>query len=162
MPLNKSSGGGVILTTFLFGLVLTVLPLPEWALSFRPQWYALILAYWVMALPQRVGVGTAWGLGICVDVVSGTILGQHALGLSLIAFVVHHFHQQLRLYPLWHQAMAMLALLTLERLLSLWVIGVTHQVVTAGGFWIGPVMGMLLWPWIFVVLRDVRRRFRVS
>ncbi len=161
MTLVRHRGGAVILITLLISLLLMLLPLPEWARPYRPQWYTLVLIYWTMALPQRVGVGSAWLLGVFVDVLTGTLLGQHALGLSVVAYVVLKVHQQVRLFPLWQQSLIIFFLLLLERVLALWIIGATHQPLPDYRYWLAPVIGMLLWPWAYIVLRDVRRRFRV-
>jgi len=162
MTLNPHRGGLVILFSFALAFMLTLLPLPDWAQQYRPQWYTLVLIYWTMATPQRVGVGVGWSTGIVVDVLTGTLLGQHALALSLIAFITHKMHQRIRLFPVWQQALTVLILLLIEKLLSLWVMGAISQPVPALSFWAPPLVGMLLWPWVFVVLRDLRRRFQVS
>jgi len=162
MTLAKHQNGAVILVVFLAALGLTVMPLPDWAKDFRPQWVPLALVYWSLALPQRVGVGTAWSLGIFEDVITGTLLGQHALGLSLTAFLTLRLHQRIRIFPLWQQSITVLVLLLVERLLSLWVIGATGQPTPNLWYWAPPLVGMLLWPWVFIVLRDVRRRFAVT
>lgn len=162
MTLAARRGGFVILGTLLAAMVLAIMPLPEWAAPFRPQWYTLVLIYWALALPERVGVGIAWLVGILVDVMTGTLLGQHALALSLITFVTIKTHQRVRLFPLWQQSVTVLLLLGLEKLLSLWVIGAVGQPAPPPSFWVTPLVGMLLWPWVFIILRDLRRRFAVS
>ncbi len=162
MTLTPRRGGIVIFLSFLVAFLLMVLPLPEWARSFRPQWYTLVLIYWCMASPQRVGVGAGWLTGIIVDVLTGTLLGQHALSLSLVAFITQKVHQRLRLFPIWQQSLSILSLLLVEKLLELWVMGTVAQPVPPLLFWAPPVVGMLLWPWILVILRDLRRKFQVS
>lgn len=162
MTLGQRRGGLVILITFFVALLLTVLPLPEWARLYRPQWYTLALIYWTMATPQRVGVGVGWLIGITVDVTTGTLLGQHALALSIIAFITHKMHQRVRLFPIWQQSLTVLVLLLLEKLLELWVMGAVSQPVPTLMFWVPPLVGMLLWPWVFIILRDLRRKFQVS
>jgi len=155
-------GTSVIITTFIVALLLSILPLPDWAQEMRPQWYTLALIYWCLALPQRVGVGVGWLVGIIVDVMTGTLLGQHALALALVAFIVVEIHQRVRLFPLWQQALTVLVLLLVEKLLSLWVMGAVSTPTPPLTFWIPPLVGMFLWPWVYIVLRDLRRRFHVS
>jgi rod shape-determining protein MreD len=162
MTLVRHQNGAVILVVFLVALGLTVMPLPAWAQEFRPQWVNLALIYWCLALPQRVGVGAGWTLGLFADALTGTALGQHALGLSLTAFVTLKLHQRVRIFPLWQQSLSVLVLLLVERLLSLWVIGATGQPMPTLWYWVPSLVGMLLWPWVYVVLRDVRRRFHVT
>ncbi len=162
MTLSPRRGGLIIALSILLSLLLTVLPLPEWVRIYRPQWYTLVLIYWTMATPQRVGVGIGWLTGIIVDVITGTLLGQHALALSLIAFITLKMHQRLRLFPLWQQSLTVLVLLLIEKLLQLWVMGAVGQPAPPLLFWAPPLVGMLLWPWLFIILRDLRRRFQVS
>ncbi len=162
MTLVRHQNGVVILIVFIIALGLYVMPLPVWAQDFRPQWVNLALIYWCMALPQRVGVGSAWTLGLFEDVLRGTLLGQHALGLSLTAYMMLNLHQRIRIFPLWQQSLVVFVLLLVERLLSLWVIGATGQPMPTLWYWVPTIMGMLLWPWVFIILRDIRRRFRVA
>lgn len=155
-------GTWMILLTFCVALLMTILPLPEWARPFRPQWVTLTLIYWCIALPHRVGVGSGFTLGIVLDVLTGTLLGQHALGLSLVAFLSVQLHARVRVFPFWQQALAVLVLLVIEHLFALWVIGATGQRAPGLIYWLIPPIGALLWPWVFVTLRDVRRRFKIS
>ena len=157
-----SRGGLVILFTFVIALLLTLLPLPGWADDYRPQWYTLVLIYWALATPHKVGVGVGWLIGVAVDVITGTLFGQHALGLSLVAFVTLKVHQRVRLFPLWQQAVTVLLLLLLEKLVSLWVVGAIAQPMPGLWFWAPPLVGMVLWPWVYIVLRDLRRKFQVA
>ena len=162
MTVAQRRGGIIIILSIIMALLLTVLPLPEWARPFRPPWYALVLIYWCMATPQRVGVGTGWLLGILVDVLTNTLLGQHALGLAIVAFISVKLHRRTRLFPLWQQAIGVLLLLMLERLITIIVIGAIHRPPPTLLDWAPPFIGMLLWPWIFIILRDLRRRFKVG
>jgi len=158
----NSRGYWMIALTFVVALLLMILPLPEWARPYRPQWVSLTLIYWCIALPHRVGIGTGFTLGLVMDVVTGTLLGQHALGLSLVAFLALQLYARVRVFPFWQQMLAVLVLLVVEHLFALWVMGVIGQQTPPLIYWVIPVIGAFLWPWIFVTLRDVRRRFKVT
>jgi rod shape-determining protein MreD len=158
----RHQGGGAIAASLLIALLLSILPLPHWATPFRPDWVTLVLIYWCLALPQRVGVGIAWTLGLIEDVLSASLLGQHALGLAVVAYLTLRFHQQIRVFPLWQQALTVLVLLATKQLLVLWVHGILGYPPDTPLYWLPSLTGMILWPWVFVVLRDVRRRFQVS
>ena len=162
MTLSEHQGGIAIFASFVLALILTVLPLPDWAQSLRPPWAPMVLLYWCIAVPDRVGVGTGWTVGILVDVLTGSLLGQHALGLSVGAYIAVRLHQRIRLFPLWQQALTVLLLLLVERLLALWISGAAGRPPPPLWYWGPPVVGMFLWPWLFIILRDARRRFRVS
>ena len=77
----------VIVVTLCIAMLLTILPMPDWARPFRPQWVTLVLLYWAIALPHRIGVGSGFLVGIVLDVLTGTLLGQHALGLTIVTFI---------------------------------------------------------------------------
>jgi rod shape-determining protein MreD len=160
--LTPRRGTAVIVLTFLIAIVLAVMPLPEWARLYRPPWVTLVLIYWALALPQRVGVGVGFVLGILLDTLTGTLLGQHALPLSLVAYITLKTHQRVRLFPLWQQAVFVLGLLVIERLLRMAAMGASGRDTPGSEFWLAAVAGALLWPWAYFVLRDLRRRFRVS
>ena len=78
----------VIGMTFVVALLLSVMPMPAMLELGRPMWLAMVLAYWVMALPHRVGLLTAWVAGLAIDVLYGQIFGQHALVMTLIAWMM--------------------------------------------------------------------------
>ncbi|ACL71609.1 rod shape-determining protein MreD [Thioalkalivibrio sulfidiphilus] len=145
--------------TFIVALALTVVPLPDWAAPWRPQWLAMTLIYWSMALPRRIGVGLGWFLGLLLDAATGALLGQHALGFALIAYLSIRMHQRVRVFPLWQQALTVGGLLALHLLLVLWILGMTGRAPGTWLYWAPLVSSMILWPWLFVLLRDVRRRW---
>ncbi|MFP4682854.1 MAG: rod shape-determining protein MreD [Ectothiorhodospira sp.] len=149
----------VIPATFAFGLGVMVMPLPETLAPWRPEWLAMTVLYWNMALPRRVGVGTAWLAGLLLDVARGALLGQHALALALIAWIAIRLHQRIRVFPVWQQAISVGGLLSLYLLLILWVDGITGQAPGTGLHWAPLVTSALCWPLVFVLLRGVRRRW---
>lgn len=161
MTLARHHGGWIIWTSFIAALMLTMLPLPRWADLFRPEWVALVLIYWCLALPERVGVGIGWGMGILVDVVKGTLLGQNALALAVVAYLTLRLHQRIRVYPLWQQALFVLVLVALDQMLVLWVKGIIGRPPGTWLYWLPSFTSMLLWPWVFLILRDMRRQFQV-
>jgi len=154
-------GRWVIPASFVMALLLTALPMPEAAANWRPAWVALVLVYWCMAAPEQVGVMVGWTVGLLLDVMTGTLLGQHALGLSVLAYVAQHTHRRVRVLPLWRQGITIFVLVFLYQALLLWSNGIRGLPVEAPAYWTSPLVSMLLWPWIFVVLRVIRRRYAV-
>ena len=152
----------IIAITFIAAFILTSLPGPGWAEPFRPDWVALVLIYWCMATPHRVGVGTGWTVGLILDVLYGSLLGQHALAKTVVAFLTLKLHLQVRVFPLWQQALVVLLLLGINQLLVLWIKGITGTTQGGFGYWTPMFIGMLIWPWLFIILRDIRRRAHVT
>lgn len=155
-------GIGLITLTIAVGLMLDLLPLPTAIQAFRPPWTLLILVYWTLAIPSRVGVVIAWTVGLLQDVLQGTLMGAHAIAFALAAYLTIQLYQRLRNVPIWQQAITVLILLLAVRLILLWV----RELMGAGGldwrFWMPAVTGTLVWPLVFVLLRALRRHYRVS
>src|SRR5690554_6396267 len=87
----------------------------------RPMWLAMVVAYWVMALPHRVGLLTAGVAGLATDVLFGERFGQNALVLVMVAWLVLLLYQLLRRFPLWQQSLVMLPVLGIAQMVSLWL-----------------------------------------
>lgn len=156
-----SHGTWVIAASFVVAFMLTALPLPQWALGWRPAWVALVLSYWCLALPQRIGVVTAWFIGLLLDVMHGSLLGQHACGLAIVAYVVVIYHQRIRVYPLFRQAIVIGSLVFLYLSLMLLVYNFLGSMKYGYDYLLASVTSGFLWPWIFIVLRDLRRKVRL-
>ena len=161
MTLARHHGGIVIVITFIVALLLTIVPVPEWARYARPDWVGLVLIYWCLALPDRVGVSTGWFAGLLVDLLTGTVLGQHALSLTIVAYLTLRLHQRIRLFPILQQAFTVMVLLILHQLLALWISRIIGRPGVPWHFWAPSLLGMLLWPVVFTLLRGLRHRFRV-
>ena len=154
-------GGFVIWLSFIAALILTLIPLPDWAAYLRPEWVTIVLIYWCMALPERVGVGIGWLAGLFLDVVHGAVLGQYAMALALIAYFTLSLHQRMRVYPMGQQALVVLLLVLFQQLLVIWIKGFIGESSQSLRYWLPAITTMLLWPWLFVILRDLRRHYRV-
>lgn len=162
MPQAAHSRSWIIALSLLVALMLTAMPLPEWAVNWRPAWVAMVLIYWCMALPDRVGIGISWTLGLLLDVQQGTVLGQNALGLAVIAFITLKSHQRLRVFPLVQQAFLVCGYILLFQIIVLWIKSMLGIPPMHWSYWMPAFSSMLLWPWIFIILRDVRRKFKVQ
>lgn len=150
--------GRVVWGSLFVAIFLTILPMPVWLEEFRPPWVPLTLIFWSLTLPERVGVFTAFGVGLVLDVATGTLLGHHALGLSVAVYGMVELHQRVRIFPLWQQTLFVWILLLLERLLYLWVLSATGQLTPSLLYWVPTLIGALLWPWLYAVLRGLGRR----
>lgn len=162
MPQAATGRMWIIALSLVIALMLTALPLPEWAANWRPAWVAMVLIYWCMALPERVGIGVSWMLGLLLDVQQGTVLGQHALGLAIVAYITIKSHQRLRVFPLFQQALVVCGYILLFQFIVLWIKGMLGIPPRHWSYWMPAFSSMLLWPWIFIVLRDVRRKFKIQ
>ena len=145
-----------VILTFILALAFEVMPLPDALQAFRPPLVMMILIYWTMMWPQRVGVGTAFCIGICLDILHGQLLGQNALALIVVTYLTLRFHLQIRIFPLWQLTMTVFALLTFNALLQLLVEGLAGF--SAGGLmrWTQVLTGTLLWPFVMGAMDRLR------
>lgn len=152
--------GWLIHGSFVLGLIFAVLPLPAVLQSVRPYLLAMLLAYWLMEAPNRVGLGTAFVVGLCADVLTASLLGEQAFRLVVLTYIVQHFRARLRFFPLWQQAVAIGLLLLNDRIIS-WLIHLFAGSPSHGWlYWLAPLLGVLLWPWLYVLLDLARLRAR--
>ncbi len=158
--MNKTLRIGII--TIIGAFMLAIMPLPDWAIEFRPDWVTLVLIYWAMAMPTRIGVTVAWFTGLLLDVSYGTLMGQHAVGMVLVIYVIHIQHQRLRVASLLQQAIVIFVLLLMKQLLTLWVDGMLGRAPDSWLYFMPTITSTLLWPWTYLILRDLRRKFSVE
>ena len=161
MPLVRHNGGWVILVSFIIAFLLTTIPLPGWLADWRPAWVAMMVIYWCIVLPERVGVAIAWILGLLLDVYTGALLGQNALGLSIIAYLTLRLHKQIRIFPPIQQSVLICIYLLLFQFFSLWIRGIIGVPPQHWTFWAPVLSSMLLWPIFFIIMRNIRRRYNV-
>jgi rod shape-determining protein MreD len=156
---NKTLLTGLI--TVIVALMLAIMPLPDWAVQFRPDWVTLVLIYWALAFPFRIGVTIAWLTGLLLDVSYGTLMGQHAIGMVLVIYIIHIHHQRLRVASLLQQAIVIFFLLLIKQFLTLWVDGMLGRAPDSWLYFMPTITSTLLWPWTYLILRDLRRKFSV-
>ncbi len=146
-----------VFITFLVGLILQILPLPEYAQFYRPNWVAVILIYWSMALPNSIRLLTAFIAGLIVDILLGSLLGQHSLAFVVVVYINLFFNLRIRVLSLWQQATYVFILLLICQFLIVWVEGITGSNPPIEAYFLPALTGMIMWPWAYLILRDVRR-----
>lgn len=151
----------VIWATLLVAVILALLPLPAIVTPAWPAWVALTLIYWVLALPERAGVGFAFVIGIILDVLQGVIFGQNALALTIVAFICFKLHRRMRLFPMLQQALVVFVIIGLQQLILLWLGSLVGDASAHLGFLLPALFSALVWPPLYLLLRSIRQRYRV-
>jgi len=142
--------------------LLQLMPLPPALVAFKPFWLALVLIYWSLETPERVGLGLMFVLGLVGDVLNANLLGEQAARLCVLGFIVLRFRPRLRFFPMWQQALAVLALLVNDRIFLLMIHAFAGDPVPSASFWLAPLTGTLAWPWFFLLIDDLRARLRAQ
>lgn len=160
MTTETRAGRPRILATAVVGLLLAIMPLPGVIEPLRPDWLLIIVVYWSLTAPRLTGLSIAWICGITMDVLKGTVLGQHALAFLVVAFLTHRLQLRMRVFPIWHQALTVFMLLAVYEFLVFWIDGITGQAVLTWLRWLPVLTGALLWPFVVSVLDTLNRRLR--
>ena len=158
MTRDRASRRLPVVITLVVGLMLTIMPLSDSFETFRPDWLALLLIFWAMQLPRTWSVGSAWIVGIVLDVAYGTMLGQHALALCIIVFVTVRMHLLMRVFPLLQLTATVFALLALYQFILFWINGVSGVSSPAIAYWAPVLTGTALWPFLYMFLSGIRYR----
>ena len=153
---EDSESTATVVFTLLIAAVLAAIPLPEWGNALRPAWVPLVLIYWVIAMPHRIGVITGWCVGIMLDALNGAVLGQNALALALIAYIGYVLHLRIRLFPLWQQCLSILVLVGIYQLVNIMVMRAVYITPWTLWYWTSVLVSALVWPLVSLSMSYIR------
>src|SRR5262245_52046283 len=139
-------GWGRIVGLTVFALAASVVPLPEWLELFRPDFVALTVLWFCLLSPRLLGLSYAWCAGLALDGFRGVLLGQHALTLTVIAYLASKLRLQIRAFPPLQQSAVILALLWMNEFLLFWIDGVAGHAVTDWRRWLSVPISAACWP----------------
>jgi len=146
-----------VLLTLLAALVANMAPASGVFMALRPDFLAVVLLYWCIQAPRYVGVGTAWFVGLVMDVADATLFGQHALAYAVLAFAADYFRRRVLRFPLWQQAVQVAVLLVATAGLVLVVRFIGGAPMPRWTYAAPPIVGALLWPLLSVLLQRPQR-----
>ena len=152
----------IILLTFLVALMASIMPLPLSVDAFRPDWVLVVLLYWCLALPARVNVISAGVMGFILDVLLGSTLGVHAGAMAISVYIVAGNFQKIRNFSVWQQALIVGVLSALYHLIVFWLQRFLTDAVFLPSYLYPVLSPIILWPWVFLLLRKIRRNFRIK
>lgn len=147
---------GRILITLIIAMGLKIAPLPPMLATYNPDWVLLVLIYWSLAVPERVGIFHAWSFGILTDVLTGRLFGQYALAYSLVIYLCLNLHKRLRQFPILQQALFIFFCLLLSQLLLFFIKNIKQTAQLDPSIWLSVIVGTVFWPLVYTVLRFVR------
>ncbi len=136
-------------------MALTIIPLPFASLNLMPDWVLLVLIYWSLGRPEDFNIDKAWCVGILIDVLSGQLLGQHALAYVMSLFLVLKQHKMIRQFSIIQQSLVLGLILFVAQVVLFWIVHINHDISLSAFLW--PVLtGILCWPLVFITLNKVR------
>ena len=154
--MSRPRRGWIMPVSLVIALLLGLLPLPGAMQPLRPYWLALIVAYWVIEAPDNAGLGFAFVIGLIADLMFGGLLGEQALRLVIMTFILQRFRARLRFFPMSQQALAIGVLLFNDRVVTSAVHLALGEPTLPWNYWWAPLLGMLLWPPLVLMLDALR------
>lgn len=142
--------------TTLFAMLFNVLPWPD--ITLLPDMLALVLTFWCIHQPRKMGIGAAWALGLMMDAANGALLGQHAFAYSVLAFAAVQLNRRVLWFGLGPQALHVLLLLLGTQLLMLGVRLAAGGAFPGFAWFAGSAIGALLWPVVTFLLLAPQRQ----
>ncbi len=135
-----------IYCSLFMALILMIVPIPqEWQWS-RPEWLTLLLIFWVLREPNKVGVLTGFCFGFLMDILAQVLLGQYALAMTIVVYLTHRLRNRMRFFLFWQELFVVLILIGISQLILIsieWLIG--HPPRTLW-YWSSTLLSVLLWP----------------
>ncbi len=160
--MNKSKALKSYFVSIFFAMGLNIFSFPVFFRDYNPDWVLLTLIYWVLAIPGKVGVFNAWGVGLIVDVLTGRLLGQHALAYSLTAYSCLKLHKRLGQYLLRQQSLFIFSSLLLSKMIEFMIEDFKGDAQLTLVFLLPVVVGTFFWPVIYTTLRFFRSIRRIG
>ena len=148
---------GFIALSLFSAFLLDLLPLGSFIEWIRPDFVAMLLLYWCIHQPLRVGIGTAWVFGILVDVADGTLFGEHALAYSLMAFIALVLRRRVSMLSLDHQFTHVTAILLIMQAVIVLTGFVAKDIFVGWTYFLGSLTAGLLWPSLTYLLKLPQR-----
>ena len=147
-----------IVFSLAVALLLNLLPLQGVTLLLRPDFVALMVLYWSINQPQRVGMSVAFTMGLLMDVSDASIFGQHALAYSVMAFIALLLHRRLLVFSLYKQVPQVGLLLLSVQLIMLLTGLLAGANLPGWDYFLASASGALLWPLLPVLVKMPQRR----
>lgn len=148
---------GFIALTLIAALFLNLLPWAGYWLWVRPDFVALVVLYWCIEEPRKIGFAGAWLLGLFMDVADGTLFGQHALAYAILAYAGIVLHRRVRMFSGTPQVLHVIPLLLLNDLIVLGIRALAGADFPGFQYFIGSFVAGALWPPLGVLLRLPQR-----
>lgn len=146
-----------IAATLVAALLLNLLPWSGLLLWIKPDFVALVVLYWCIYQPRKLGFSVAWMLGLMMDVADGSLFGQHALAYSILAYAGIVLHRRVQGFTLTPQVMHVIMLLLFNNLIMLGIRMIAGGDFPGYQYFLSSFVAGALWPPLSVLLKLPQR-----
>lgn len=137
------------------GMCLNIMPLSPAYQFWNPDWVLYFLIFWVLASPYKWGIVSSWLVGILMDVLTGRLLGQHALIYAVVSFICLKFYKRVRHFPLIQQEVFVFWCLLMAHTLGFCIESIQNPSRFEWVLFLPVISGTLLWPIAWLILRNI-------
>ena len=155
-PLLLPANPFFIWFTLILALMVTMLPLGR--MAWMPDILAVVLVFWSVHQPRRVGVVAAFLFGLCIDVHQASLLGQHALAYTTLSYFAITIHRRLLWFKVPSQAVQVLPLFVAAHAIEMAIRLLAGGAYPGPTILLAPVIEAALWPVVSVLLLAPQRR----
>lgn len=134
---------------------------PDWLSPFWPDWIALVIVYWALLAPDRIGPVAGFIIGTMLEVLRAKTLGVISAGLATLAFLVNLSHLQLRITSRWQQVFLVVLFVAVYKLINVWLEGMVDDARMTAQDWYSLLGNIAVWPFLNIVLDELRRVYRI-
>lgn len=147
-----------ILVTLALALLLDSFSTYSWFNWVRPDFTVMVMVYWIIAMPEKLGVLAAAAIGLIQDGLTASYIGEHVIAYSVVGGISVLAYQRLRVYDVWQQAGFVFLLIGLSNLILYWISMLIGSNNNGWWFLLSAFISALLWPWLMIMLRAFRRQ----
>lgn len=147
MPVNDLRFPGAMLLTLILAMILAIIPLGDSLSAWRPEWIALTLVHWALIIRDRTSLLIVFVIGLVVDALYGSLLGQHALGYVLVTYLAVRLSLRMTPEAFIQQLALLFVIMGVYMLITFWIQGVTGGKVPMGWlYWASLLSSIVIWP----------------
>lgn len=161
MRLHSTSFYTLMIISIFLGMILMLLPAPNSAPWLKFPFLELIVFFWIVFYPQKIHLSIIWLIGLMIDVLCNSPLGEHALIFILSSYLLMRFYQQFQMFPLWQQSAAMSGILLLYDALLIWLQHLLNQP-SNSMIWANAALSFLAWPMVVFTLNYFLKNTKAS
>lgn len=134
-----------IYLSLVLAFICLLLPWSGLALQLRPDFLLLVIIYWLIRAPNLCNIGTAWFVGLFVDLATGGTFGQYALAYTITAFFAIIYQRRLVLFNGTQQLFYVFLLLITSQVILLILKTFAGAHLLGWAYFLPSVTGILLW-----------------
>ncbi len=152
---------GLSASMILLALLVSVFPIPPQYQTIRPEFICLILIYWIIFTPQRIGMVYAACVGLLQDIAAGAVWGAHMMALVIVSYICILSYQRFQSYSIWHQSLWVFVLIGMHQSVVNWIQGLNGYSSDVAALIVSTLVTALFWPVVFLLMSRLRQFYRI-